>query len=610
MTVQKSTFLRPLLVIITTIPVLLFAYLGSFSQMMSDDYCFVAVGHEYGGWGGTVYWFHTWEGSYSAFFWRSSFAVFDTAMPALMPSIVLVLWVIALVWLLNQVLDILNINPRGILSLVLANLVVFVTINALHSYQSFYWYAATVEYTLPLPLMTALIAFMVYSIRHFQSSTMIGVSVLAVGILSFLVGGFAESHVVFQFTLFVLAFVAVTVVYRLTHKHILMLLGVGAVGSLLSLIVQLTAPGMSVRYAVELERNARTAPPLFDLVLATIGATFEHTSERVILGGFSILFIVMLVSTVLFYTPKFTKSASKSFKLSPLSISLWVLLQLAFVPVLLAQTSNATQILGRYSYAYFAAILINVSFIVIGLVLLITHQRINRWLSSNPKHLYWIYGMIFAVLGMLITITQLTALDKRVVIFITYSVIVMLLLLMRHLAAVFENRQITLVVYLVIGIGFGIWVLSSSIISASIFGAGRATERILPPIAYSLILFGALSGFMFGILLKSLYQNDRLLSDNRVTSVMALAVLGCVIIIAGSLIGHLQDAENFQSYATAWQARHEEIIKQREAGQSPITVNPLSFNLEDQIGLVDLSTDPANRCAERYYGVPSILVAG
>ena len=78
---------------------LLFAYLGHFSRLMSDDYCAIAVGKELGAWQGMSYWFTSWAGSYTNFFFKSAIAPLDTLAPAVTPATIIGLWWLALAWL-------------------------------------------------------------------------------------------------------------------------------------------------------------------------------------------------------------------------------------------------------------------------------------------------------------------------------------------------------------------------------------------------------------------------------------------------------------------------------------------------------------------------------
>ena len=74
------------------------------------------------------------------------------------------------------------------------------------------------------------------------------------------------------------------------------------------------------------------------------------------------------------------------------------------------------------------------------------------------------------------------------------------------------------------------------------------------------------------------------------------------------LLGHASLIPDFQAYSRDWDDRHQEILIQRENGQSAIVVSPLRFDMAEYVDITTLVHDPANRCARRYYGIDSITV--
>ena len=135
-------------------PLLLFAYLGSFSRLMSDDYCAIAVGQELGAWEGMAYWYNSWAGSYANFYFKSAIAGLDTVAPALTPLLIVSLLWLAATFVIAQILRHLKIAAARLMpAILLASASVVAGVNALYSPQSFYWFAASTHYTLPLALL-------------------------------------------------------------------------------------------------------------------------------------------------------------------------------------------------------------------------------------------------------------------------------------------------------------------------------------------------------------------------------------------------------------------------------------------------------------------------
>jgi hypothetical protein len=610
MSIKLPSFIKVLLVISTLFPITVLAYLGQFSRMMSDDYCNIAIGLEYGSWGGMVYRYENWGGNYSSLFFRFFLAPLEELMPSIMPIILIMTWLVMLIWLFYQLCTLLNIESRGMISVVLGCLTLFVTINGFHSMQAFYWYTAMVEYTFPLPLLTGMFAAIVYATLTIHKPIWVGLTAVVIFVVSFLIGGFAESNVAFQVTLSVL--MVGFVVFFLAHvykRNLVLLLTASGLGAILSLIVQLVSPGLSQRFATELSRTNRAPFSLFNLIQDTLSATLKYTSDRYILGGFAVILIITIVTVFLFYRPQFTASAEKPLKLPMIPTISWVILQLLYVPFLWTHMSDSPQILERFSYLYFAVIILNILFILLGLSLIILHRRINQWIENNPKHLILTYLVISLFWGMLLGVTQVARLDERVIQFIVYSLLSLLVLFILHLATAFTDPAIKRFAYSSVILGLFVLILSASVLSTSIFGTGVVVERILPAISFIMPLFAIVCGFVLSVLIKLLIIEDRLPMIALAPYVMTAYALGVAIIIGGSVISYMQLSPNLKTYADGWQDRHDYILEQRDLGHTSIEVTPLSFHLEDIIKVVTLAQDPANRCSEQYYGVQSIEVS-
>ena len=108
-------------VLFALLPLGLFAYLGQFSRLMSDDYCAIAVGRELGAWQGTLYWFNNWAGSYANFFLKSALAPLDILLPRFTPTVIVIVWMLGTVWLAGSVLSALGFRQRKLGAIVIAS---------------------------------------------------------------------------------------------------------------------------------------------------------------------------------------------------------------------------------------------------------------------------------------------------------------------------------------------------------------------------------------------------------------------------------------------------------------------------------------------------------
>ena len=178
---------------------LLFAYLGHFSRLMSDDYCTLAVGRDLGPWQGMLHWFNTRSSSYTNFILQGVLAPLDTAMPIITPALIIIIWFIGLYLLVLQGLAILDpFNSWHLFAITVAALVVAVSIHALHSLQSFFWQSASTDNLLPLAVLTNSFAFAVWHTRRYVGTKNSFRAGFLAAVLCFLTAAMSEMFLVFQ----------------------------------------------------------------------------------------------------------------------------------------------------------------------------------------------------------------------------------------------------------------------------------------------------------------------------------------------------------------------------------------------------------------------------
>lgn len=607
MSIKLPPFLKFLIVFLAMLPVALFAYLGQFSRLMSDDYCTIAVGQELGAWEGMLYWFNSWAGSYSNFFFKSVIASIDINAPIITPLIIIVVWFMGLFWLTSQILSRLQVDAhRFSISIVIANAIIFTTLNALYSPQSFYWFAASTPYTLPLAVFTIFLALSVTIIHTSLSNTILFVGLLVGGAICFISAGASEIFVAFQSALMTLLlgliFIFSSQLYR---NRYLLVFGSGWIATLISLLIQLTSPGVSNRLATEANNIERPLTSLSEIIPETINLTFQYLSHTEAFTGFVILFLVTLLVTLAFYTPEQTTPTNNNLSLPSRFITFWIIVQLIYIPILWGHSSDTPQLLGRFSYGYFVIILIHAIFLagMIGVLLK------REWVESQIQKYGWHYsyiavGCLFLVLFML---TQWRSIHFKASNFLFINSILLLTgIAWQHQQAI-STKRVDRVSYFVLACHISVLILIVSVTFTALLGRGLVTPRILSPVAYLLVLLGLLWGGYLGFLLKQNLIVSRMLVSSKLP---VIVVMASVIFLAsgGILIGHASLISDLQAYSSDWDARHIQILAMRDSGQLNIEVSLLKFDLADMIQVTNLSQDPANRCAKRYYGVQSITV--
>ena len=129
MTFKRTSIFQWLIAALALVPLILYAWLGQFSRLMSSDYYTVAFGLEAQYLGG---------GGYANWFFKGAMAPLDTLIARITPMLIIVLWLVGLPWLVFQVLTYLKIeHSRRALSFAIAALTVAATIHAFYSPQSF-----------------------------------------------------------------------------------------------------------------------------------------------------------------------------------------------------------------------------------------------------------------------------------------------------------------------------------------------------------------------------------------------------------------------------------------------------------------------------------------
>ena len=83
-----------------------------------------------------------------------------------------------------------------------------------------------------------------------------------------------------------------------------------------------------------------------------------------------------------------------------------------------------------------------------------------------------------------------------------------------------------------------------------------------------------------------------------------------LIIALGIVLNQAALASDLQRYAREWDARHLDIIAQRDRGQAAIEVAPISNMTGDYIGGANITSPYVQRCPDLYYGVDSITLKG
>ncbi|MBT7074123.1 MAG: hypothetical protein HN922_04360 [Anaerolineae bacterium] len=245
----------------TSIALAIYAYFGLFSRLMGDDYChhylvknksfFDAVQHHY----------LTFSNRYMILAIPYLTEKFGPRGQSFLPAITIILWLIALYWLIKELHIAFKTEWNKPTLFLLSSLLIFLTIlQAPARFQSIYWEASSINRLVPLVLAIFLFASL---LRHIRKETQRYSWSLFYFIITFLIGGFDEMNDTFIFAISFLVFLGIFFWMSRGEKRIsaLWLTGSIFIASLLSMLVMVVAPHNSARI---------THPPSFFVFLERI----------------------------------------------------------------------------------------------------------------------------------------------------------------------------------------------------------------------------------------------------------------------------------------------------------------------------------------------------
>ncbi len=593
-----------LLLLFALLPLGLFAYLGQFSRLMSDDYCAIAVGREMGAWQGTLYWFNNWAGSYANFFFKSAVAPLGELLPRYTPIAIIIIWTLGAFWLASLFLKGLGFRPRRLGAIVIACAFVTASLNAFYSPQSYYWFAASTHYALPLALLTVYLALCAHAPLP-GADARVGRCALAGALLCFCTAGASEIFVAFQLTLMSLFLLPIVVFWRRGKmRSLVIVVGAGWIATLVGFLLQVMSPGLAARAAVDAAQFGHAIRDASGLLMATLSQTFQRVGHPPAFAGFMLLFCISFLVVRFSYRPQLPTSELRSTRLAKREIWIGLVLQLLWIPLLWTHVSDTPHFFGRFSAAYLLVVALNLILIVGFLVAIQQRDRLDGWLSDAPTASLMVISLILFIVALLFALTQARSIHYRAASFLFTSAISLLYVGTGQLDTTTKTSQFRRLHRLSLFALVTALISLAAIVFTALIGRGFVDARILAPASFTLVFPGLLWGALYGIALGQIPQS----ANNGSILPVRLCLTLAVLITLGIVIGNGTLIPSFQRYAGEWDARHQQILSLRDAGHRSVVVAPLEFDLADYVGVTTLGRDPANRCALRYYDLGAIAV--
>jgi hypothetical protein len=244
------------------IPLASHAFIGTFSRFVADDFSSATLAVNKGIAGATWDWYVNWSGRFSASFFDSLFGFLGPASLRGVVGVSLVLLLAGSACLLWQLLPSRSTVFRLGLSIFLPGLVLVSAFGLTPDLpQSLYWGQGMRSLIFPLIPAAFLAAYIIYICRRPLKQN-VAIPILIVFLLGLFAGGFGETYVTIQTTVFGLAFCLVLFHRQKEYRdRRLPLLLAGLLASLAAMALIIAAPGNRIR-----QSYFPTPPGLWDLL--------------------------------------------------------------------------------------------------------------------------------------------------------------------------------------------------------------------------------------------------------------------------------------------------------------------------------------------------------
>jgi len=236
-------------IIILTITLLSYAFLGTFSRYLADDYCFSDLIKNKGTHGGLVYFYDNISNRFGAFLFVAVSEIIGEASIRLLPGVMIFILVVSLTWNAFWLSRQIRLPFSWKVSFLFAVLAIFfVLFEAPNLFQSLYWRSGMVSYFAPMVVFFIITGILFRQLQIRENKQGLWLWVLIVAVLSFFSGGMSESYAAFQTASWSLLMLGWVIWKRKASlKNFNIMLIVAFFGSVLAMGAMVMAPGNQLR---------------------------------------------------------------------------------------------------------------------------------------------------------------------------------------------------------------------------------------------------------------------------------------------------------------------------------------------------------------------------
>ncbi len=584
-----------LLLSLCALPMLLFAWLGWHTRPYTDDFCHITDFAQRDLWQLILAQRNAENnGSYSTLVMAVALGPFGLAIAQIFPAMLIALQFASTSALLNKSLRMLGIGAHRLaIAMGLSALLVGVVCASVLTRQVYYWYIASMKYSLPLALLLLFLWLTMHCASSKPKILKLRLWMLVGGMLCFFIAGFAET-----FTIPMLLGLTVMIGLALRaggkwRERCLPILGVGWLATVASMLVMITAPAIAPRIASTADRPSVAQRSLLDYVSQVADAWFSHLTVPAALAAFTLMLAVGILVGLWLPAIK-TRFDIKAARRVHLALLPALLCQILLIPLIWQHQSDSAVFLGRFSLGYTIVIAINALLIAGFATLLLRWQRYGERLRLSGRFLPC------SLLGMMLLCSALThgrAMHWRAYDYLWLTFHSLTLVLCWAMAARMGRRQARVYFAALGGLLLVATLGTAAVAFATILPKPHDAWRVYTFLAHLNAWLGLACGLCIGQACRGMFAHDRWF---KVAALLVALWMGGAIIVE-----NLQLLPHYQTYARQYDEWHEMIVAGRQAGQRHFTFTLPDYDLPHEMRVW---RSLQHRCRLAYYDIDAPIL--
>ncbi|MCY3572690.1 MAG: hypothetical protein OXH48_00565 [Chloroflexi bacterium] len=585
----------PILLALCLAPLLLFAALGWFTRPYTDDFCHITDFAQRDMWQLILRQRNADNnGSYLTLVTAVVLGPFGLAVAQIFPALLLALHFVSTTALLNSSLALLGVGRRRwVISVGVSALLVGAVCASVLTRQVYYWYIASMKYSLPLVLLQLYLLLVLHCVST-ASPPRRRLFALVGGVWCFFIAGYAET---FSIVMLLGLGVIIGLAWRageLWRERCLPILSAGWLATAASAAVMVTAPAIVTRFNSTADRPSVAQRSLQEYLAQVADTWFSHLTVPAALAAFTLMLAVGILLGLWLPAMKIRYDASVA-RREQLALLPALLCQLLLIPLLWSHTSDNAIFLGRFSLGYSIVVAINALLIVGFGGLLFAWRRYGErsWLPA------WFLPCTLLVAMLLCSaLTHGRAMHWRAYDYLWLSFHSLGLVLCWAMAARMGNRQAR-VVLAALGGSLLVALLGTALVAfATILPKPQDAWRVYTFLAHLNAWLGLAYGLCIGQATRSLFGQKVWF---KLAALLAALWLGGAIIVE-----NLQLLPQYQAYARQYDEWDEMIVAGQQAGQRDFTFTLPEYDLPHELRVW---RSLQHRCRLAYYDIdtPTVL---